>query len=409
MLKQDFLIKDERFTTSYHFRSIIPKDLKNHFNGRPSFTISLRTGIYRDARSISFNLYFVAQSIFAQIRMGKLDLDIDGIKEILKVEIGRSVKFSQHIKIDTGKTDIKKYESLLKNAIEKKDFQERMDSEDQSLIDKVDSRIEQHMKNLGYKSTKKSLQFKQLRSQFIELWYLRHELKQELLETKDDTGIDEMFFQKCNEKFNLDLSVSLPSAKVQTAKIPTSIKPKEIIETREQIESYGELISRVIPMFFQFWTRRDNKPKTVQIYKTTLEHFIDIVGDMPIDAITSKTVFEYKEKYLKIPNRREQNPKFVGKTVDEILEMNPSTQEGFESRGMYTLNQSIRRLSTFANWCCGNTSMTQNPFSNATEKNLKKTVTDKNWSDAEVSRLFEPKVYLSSKYLVTTMKSFFGS
>ena len=245
MLKQDFLIKDERFTTSYHFRSIIPKDLKNHFNGRPSFTISLRTGIYRDARSISFNLYFVAQSIFAQIRMGKLDLDIDGIKEILKVEIGRSVKFSQHIKIDTGKTDIKKYESLLRNAIEKKDFQERMDSEDQSLIDKVDSRIEQHMKNLGYKSTKKSLQFKQLRSQFIELWYLRHELKQELLETKDDTGIDEMFFQKCNEKFNLDLSVSLPSAKVQTAKIPTSIKPKEIIETREQIESYGELISGV--------------------------------------------------------------------------------------------------------------------------------------------------------------------
>ena len=92
--------------------------------------------------------------------MGELDLDIDGIKEILKVEIGRSVKFSQHIKIDTGKTDIKKYESLLKNAIEKKDFQERMDSEDQSLIDKVDSRIEQHMKILGYKSKKKSLQFK---------------------------------------------------------------------------------------------------------------------------------------------------------------------------------------------------------------------------------------------------------
>ena len=63
---------------------------------------------------------------------------------------------------------------------------------------------------------------------------------------------------------------------------------------------------------------------------------------------------------------------------------------------MYTLNQSIRRLSTFAIWCCGNTSMTQNPFANATEKNLKKKVTDKNWNDKEVSRLFEPKVYLSS-------------
>jgi len=40
-----FLLKDTRNTSSYHFRSIIPKDLRIIFNGRPSFTISLRTGI----------------------------------------------------------------------------------------------------------------------------------------------------------------------------------------------------------------------------------------------------------------------------------------------------------------------------------------------------------------------------
>ena len=392
MLKHDFLIKDERYTSSYHFRSIIPKDLRYLFNGRHSFTISLRTGIYKDAKSISFNLHFITQSIFDQIRMGETDLDIEGIKKILKVEIERSIKSSLHLKVDTGTADIKRYENLLKNAIEKKDFQEKIDQDDQSLIDKVDSRIEQHMKNLGYKSSKKSLQFKQLRNQFIELWYLRHELKQELLENKDDTGIDEMFFQKCNEKFNLDLSVSLPSPKVQTPNI--SSVPKPIEKSDNQI--INELISEVIPKFIQFWSRRENKPKTVQIYKSTIEHFIDIIGDIPIDAITSKTVFEYKEKYLKIPVRSKQDPRYAGKTAGEILKMNPSSDEGFQSRGMYTLNQSIRRLSTFANWCCGNTSMTQNPFANATEKNLKKTVTDKNWSDEEVSRLFEPKVYLSS-------------
>ena len=227
MLIHDFLIKDERYTSSCHFRSIIPKDLRYLFNGRHSFTISLRTGIYKDAKSISFNLHFITQSIFDQIRMGETDLDIEGIKKILKVEIERSIKSSLHLKVDTGTADIKRYENLLKNAIEKKDFQEKIDQDDQSLIDKVDSRIEQHMKNLGYKSSKKSLQFKQLRNQFIELWYLRHELKQELLENKDDTGIDEMFFQKCNEKFNLDLSVSLPSPKVQTPNISSVPKPIE--------------------------------------------------------------------------------------------------------------------------------------------------------------------------------------
>ena len=49
------------------------------------------------------------------------------------------------------------------------------------MVKKVDARIEQHMKKLGYKSSKKSLQFKQIRSQFIELWSLRNQLKEEML------------------------------------------------------------------------------------------------------------------------------------------------------------------------------------------------------------------------------------
>ena len=68
ILKHDFLIKDARFTTSYHFRSIIPKDLIDYFNGRTSFTISLRTGIYRDARSISFLLYYILAKIVVSYR-----------------------------------------------------------------------------------------------------------------------------------------------------------------------------------------------------------------------------------------------------------------------------------------------------------------------------------------------------
>ena len=114
---QNFLRRDSQRTTCFHFRSIIPKDLHEYFNGKTSSTISLRTGIYRDARSISQNLYFITQSIFHQIRMQQVDLDIEGIKKILKVEIGRSVKHSQHIKFVAEYSDIKRYESLLKNAI----------------------------------------------------------------------------------------------------------------------------------------------------------------------------------------------------------------------------------------------------------------------------------------------------
>jgi hypothetical protein len=55
------------------------------------------------------------------------------------------------------------------------------------------------------------------------------------------------------------------------------------------------LISGLIPMCIKFGTRRDNKSKTVHNYKTPIAHFIYKVGNMQIDAINSKIVFEYRE------------------------------------------------------------------------------------------------------------------
>ncbi len=80
-------------------QDFLRKDHRDQFEGRSTFTISLRTGIYRDAKSISQNLYFITQSLYHQIRMQLVELDIEGIKKILKVEIERSVKHSQHIKL----------------------------------------------------------------------------------------------------------------------------------------------------------------------------------------------------------------------------------------------------------------------------------------------------------------------
>jgi len=69
MRKIDFLLKDTRNTSSYHFRSILPKDLRIIFNGRPSFTISLRTGNYKDALAKSIILYNITQPLFSKIRI----------------------------------------------------------------------------------------------------------------------------------------------------------------------------------------------------------------------------------------------------------------------------------------------------------------------------------------------------
>ena len=156
MQKPTFM-RRHRNSSCYYFRVRIPIDLQEYFKDKKDLTISLRTGVYRDASRTATKLYTLSQIIFDKIRIQEIDLDLEGVKKILNVEITRNIKHSQLTKWDAI-NDVKKYESLFEIAKDKES------GTNDYLIEKVDSRIEQHMKNLGYKSSKKSLQFKQLRN-----------------------------------------------------------------------------------------------------------------------------------------------------------------------------------------------------------------------------------------------------
>ena len=375
MKKYTFLRK-HRYSSSFHFRAVIPLDLRYHFSDKRDFTISLRTGIYKDALRLSLGLYTFSHYLFSKVRFGEMKLDIAGIKEILKVEITRSIKHAQLTKWDAI-TDVKKYESLLNNAKEKEGFK------DDYLVEKVDSRIEEHLKNLGYESSKNKYEFRQLRANFIELWILRNELKEQHLLGNDETNLDEWFKQKCNENFGLDLPVSIID-------LPTYQEPS--VTSTQFDDADGERILEVLENFLNFWNKRDNKESTTKRYETKVRHFVEIVGNLQLKKITSKVIREYKEKYLQIPNRWEQNQKYKNKSVSEILKMDTSLEE---KRGMHSLNQSIRALSTFSKWCCANSDMEVNPFSSATEK-FKREDVIKGFSDEEISKIFNPQTFLSS-------------
>ena len=56
-------MRKHRKSSCYHFRVRIPLDLQKHFNDKKDFTISLRTGVYRDASRIATRLYTLSQII----------------------------------------------------------------------------------------------------------------------------------------------------------------------------------------------------------------------------------------------------------------------------------------------------------------------------------------------------------
>ena len=81
----------------YHFRSKIPKDLVSYFGGRKQFQISLHDVSNRDTFLVSQTLKNLVQGIYSDIRNGMKDLNLEDIKEILRIEVRKSILFSHQI------------------------------------------------------------------------------------------------------------------------------------------------------------------------------------------------------------------------------------------------------------------------------------------------------------------------
>ena len=73
--------------SSYYFRSRIPNDLIEHFGGLTEFRLSLKCAIKSRAIRTTKKLEQTVSKLYENIRQGMKSLDIDDIKEILRIEI----------------------------------------------------------------------------------------------------------------------------------------------------------------------------------------------------------------------------------------------------------------------------------------------------------------------------------
>ena len=75
MTYRSYLIKNSP-TTSYLLRIKIPKDLRNYFEGKIDFTLSLKNGIHSQSIVFAKILQLEVQSIFNSIRTEKMSLSL---------------------------------------------------------------------------------------------------------------------------------------------------------------------------------------------------------------------------------------------------------------------------------------------------------------------------------------------
>ena len=103
-------------SSSYLYRTIIPKDLIETFGGRTRFHISLKNVSNKERLLVSIYLKSLTKELFHEIRVGMKSLTIDDIREILKVEVRKSILHSHQVNLGTNKYDPEKVEDSLKSV-----------------------------------------------------------------------------------------------------------------------------------------------------------------------------------------------------------------------------------------------------------------------------------------------------
>jgi len=392
MTYRSYLVR-KNSSSSYLLNIKIPRDLREYF-GRNQFKISLKNGIHSQSLLFAKVLYLEVQSIFSSIRMGTISkITVKQVKDILKDKIERTLNHSKHIVVDTN-TFI---ESEVKDKIEEINGDERilrtqLEQNYDGVLEHIEKEIARIIKSRNLTLDSKSLEFNQLRKQFLELRLIRNTWKKELLE---DSGKSiEDFRKEIYKKFNIK---DEPTDLVTASKDNQIINDSVITEPPKKDDS--PKLSEMKDDFLGERLLSGFSPKSTREIGSTVDDFIEIVGDIQISQVSPKDAREFKRIIALLPKHRHQSPRYSNLNIKQILEL--KNVEGQEPKN---INKLIYRVRIFFRWLRNNYReyVPQNYFEGLSVQSKKVTRPREGFSNEELNQIFDPAKYLG--YTIRNLK-----
>ena len=393
MTYRNYLIKNNP-TSSYLLRIKIPKDLRYYFDGKIGFTMSLKNGIHSQSIVFAKILRLEVQSIFNSIRVGTMSkINVNQIKDILRNKIERTLTHSQWVVTDTNTF----VESEVKDKIEEINGEERIlktqiEQNYDGVLEHIEKEIARIIKSKNLTLDSKSLEFNQLRKQFLELRLIRNTWKKELLE---DSGKSiEDFRNEIYKKFNIkDEPTDLVTASKDNQIINDSVitEPPKKDDSPKLSEMKGDFLGERLLSGFS--------PKSTREIGSTVDDFIEIVGDIQISQVSPKDAREFKRIIALLPKHRHQSPRYSNLNIKQILEL--KNVEGQEPKN---INKLIYRVRIFFRWLRNNYReyVPQNYFEGLSVQSKKVTRPREGFSNEELNQIFDPAKYLG--YTIRNLK-----
>jgi len=196
----------KRKKSSYLLRTTIPKDLVDTFGGRTRFHISLKNVRNKERHLVSIFLKSLTKELFNDIRKGMKTLTLEDVKEILRVEIRKSILHSHQVNLGTNKYDPEKVEDSLKSVSAKEEkMKQKLKDDLKTYEGMLDDKLEKILLSLDIEYDNKSVNYRELRRHFIDLYLLRFDFIRSLI---NETGrTDDDFRLEVEEKLKVKWKV----------------------------------------------------------------------------------------------------------------------------------------------------------------------------------------------------------
>ena len=384
--------------TSFFFRSYIPKDLLHLYDGRKMFRISLRCGNKVISKKLCLYLFKQTEILYDQIRMGK-SLSIDDIKEILRIEVRKQIKHTQHFYLRTNVFD----EEQTKQSLELVSTRETKMKEDLSRKNikgyekELDKKLEGILSSLDIEIDTNSINYLNLRRQFIQLYTLRFDWIKTLIKETGKVEEDD-FRREVDEKLGLglfpDLQSTLPPPIIENYNIPEPIEPYIVSSNSVEVKyNKVEESKKIREVVDEFLVLRKGVvgEKLLDEYRVLTNEFIEIIGNIPVSLLSKEDIRTYIKTLIKLPINRRKNPKYRDLSIDEVMKL-----KGVKPQSRINVNKFLTRLTTFMRFGVSQGYIKENyidgmkiPISKKDERKKREP-----FSPEDLVKILNPKTYL---------------
>ena len=380
--------KRSKSSIHFHFRSIIPVDLISYFNETRVFQISLIGVRNGETLLLSLRLNSIVQQLYSDIRTGMKNLTLEDIKEILRIEVRKSILYSHQVSEESDKHSergshksighVLDLETKLKQRIEWNLGEYRKD---------IELKLEKILTSLDIKVDKGSVDFKKLRNKFIDLYLMRFSWMKELIKNSGRT--DDDFRIEVDEKLNMNLFTELIE---QTQSQQVTVNQE--VHTDQKVSSLSKHQSTSISVGIDKFISEKYKltSKSEMMMRTHIEMLIEEFGDISLGKLDRGMCVKFKDDIRKLPRNRSKIQQYRNLDFHEQVSLNVDEKDRISTT---TVNNILGYVSSFMKWSRINGFVEVNFFEGM---KLKKQIRQRDerdrFTEKEIKKIFQKHNYI---------------